>query len=89
MQIIERAWELKQANTCTEWDVCLDGIWYSLNMELDTSDRAWLLNTILEHQFDIQNIPFWNSCDIVNKSGYKKMVRVEATIVYLIEFGEC
>jgi len=83
-----RVWELNRANNEDSWDVCLDGVWYGLNLNMDTSDRLDLLTTIEEKNLELQNIPFWNCCDSVKNSGLKKMVRTDADTVYLLEYGD-
>lgn len=84
---IERMWWLTRATASDDWDVCLDGVWYRRYDDvLDSSDRGYVMNQIKEKNLEIQGIPFWNSCDTINDSGFKKMVRTAENEVYLIEF---
>lgn len=84
---IERMWRLTKATDADQWDVCLDGVWYRRYDDvLDTSDKAYLLLQIRKKNLEIQGIPFWNCCDTIQASGFKKMVRTADNEVYLIEF---
>lgn len=84
---IERMWWLTRATLSDDWDVCLDGVWYRRYDDvLDSSDRGYLMLQIKERNLEIQGIPFWNCCDIIKDSGFKKMVRTGDNEVYLIEF---
>lgn len=80
-----RAWELHRAKIEDDWDACIDGVWYRLNLDMDTSDRVDLLITIQENKLELQTIPLWNSCDDIQNSGFKKMVRTDADTIYLLE----
>lgn len=80
-----RVWELHRAKLEEDWDICIDGVWYRLNLDMDTSDRADLLITIKEDKLELQNIPLWNCDKDVQDSGFKKMVRTDADTVYLLE----
>lgn len=81
-----RVWELHRAKTDDEWEVCLDGIWYRLNLDMDTSDRAYLLLTIVNNGLELQGIPFWNCCKDIKNSDFNKMVQTDEDTVYLLEY---
>lgn len=80
-----RVWELHRAKLKDNWEVCLDGVWYRINLDMDTSDRVDLLLTIENNKLELQGIPFWNCCNDIKTSGFKKMVRTDADTVYLLE----
>lgn len=83
---IVRAIPLRKSQLCEEWDLCIDGVWYSADFEgTDTSDKSMLKIQIKENNLDIKTIPFWNSCDKTQKTGYKKIVYINAFEAYLIE----
>lgn len=81
-----RMWELHRAKLEDDWDICIDGVWYGLNLDMDTSDRVDLLLTIENNNLELQNIPLWNCCKDAQNSGFKKMVRTDADTVYLLEY---
>ena len=83
MDIIENAICLSRSTTREEWDICIDGTWYSIDYT-DTSDRAMLRNIIIENNLEIKSIPFWNSCDKAENIGFKNIVHVDSDKAYLI-----
>lgn len=84
---IKNAISLRRGTICEDWDICVDGVWYSVEY-MDTSDRAMLRDIIEENHLEIKGIPFWNSCDKTENMGYKKMVYVSSDEAYLIELED-
>jgi|GEM_PF-5081967 len=85
MQVeVINALALYKSTSCEEWDVCIDGIWYSIDYDgTDISDRAMLQNTITDNNLEIKNIPMWNSKN-VESLNYKKYVVIDANNAYLV-----
>lgn len=77
---------LRKSQLCEEWDLCIDGVWYSADFEgTDTSDKSMLEMQIKEKGLEINRIPFWNSCDKTKTIGYKHIVYVNKDEAYLID----
>ena len=68
-ETLKYVWELKRATCRDEWDVCFDGAQYSINNNLDTSDRTMLLLLIEEKNLQFSSIPLSNCCDTIVKAG--------------------
>ena len=80
--------ELQKCKQREEWDMCVDGVWYAMNVEMDSSDFAELSIIIKEKNLEIKEIPFWNCTPDVVHMGYKQMVYLDSETAYLIKFED-
>ncbi|WP_315069370.1 hypothetical protein [uncultured Clostridium sp.] len=79
---IELAIRVKKASIKEDWEICIDGVWYSKVYNCDRSDLAELCDKYEKKLVNIENIPKYNSDDV----HYNKILRyIQKDEIYLIK----